>query len=212
MPSFGSINWTKSRTTSDGRVELAALLPGAVGEVLDEVFVGGSQQVRELEVVVAQRDVVEVLDELDQRAVIQGPLADPAVEVDALENVLERVRVGVFDGGEGLVQPGADRRFQVGDALVAALVVGVVPAGLVRHEEVVLVRVGQLLLDQLGLQPLGFILGPKRLAILLELVVQPLQEQHAEDEFLVLRGVHVAPQDVARLEELRFELGQRELG
>ena len=186
------------------RVELATLLPGTVGEVLDEVFVGGTQQVGELEVIVAQRDVVEVLDELDQGAVIQRPLADLAIEVDALENVLQRVRVGVFDGGEGLVQPGADRRFQVGDALVAALVVGVAPAGLVRHEEVVLVRVGELLLDQVGLQALGLVLSPERLRDLLELVVQPLQEQHAEDEFLELRGIHVAPQDVAGLEELAF--------
>ena len=39
-----------------GRVELAALLPGAVGEVFDEVLVGRAEQVGELEVVVAQRD------------------------------------------------------------------------------------------------------------------------------------------------------------
>ena len=90
------------------RVELAPLLPGTVGEIFDEVFVCGSQEVRELEVIVAKRDVGEVLDEFDQSAVIQGPLADLAVEVDAFENVLERVRVGVFDGGQGLVQPGAD--------------------------------------------------------------------------------------------------------
>ena len=67
-----------------GRVELAALLPGTVGEVFDEVLVGRPQKVRELEVVVTQRDVGEVLDELDQRAVVQRPLADLAVEVDAL--------------------------------------------------------------------------------------------------------------------------------
>ena len=111
--------------------------------------------------------LVEVLDELDQRAVVERPLADLAVEVDALENVLEGVGVGVLDGGERLVQPGADRRLQVGDAEVAALVVGVAPAGLVRHEEVVLVRVGELLLDQVGLQPLlgrirpGVVPGPR---------------------------------------------------
>ena len=153
-----------------------------------------------------------MLDELDQGAVIQGPLADPAIEVDALENVLEGVRVGVFDGGEGLVQTGADRRFQVGDTLVPSLVVGVAPPSRVGHEEVILIWVGKLLLDQLGLQTLGLILSPKRLAILLELVIQPLQEEHAEDEFLELRSVHIAPEDVAGREELRFELGQSELG
>ena len=47
-----------------GRVELAALLAGGVGEVFDQVFVGGAEQVGELEVLVAQRDLVEVLDEV----------------------------------------------------------------------------------------------------------------------------------------------------
>ena len=145
-----------------------------------------------------------MLDELDQGAVVQGPLADPAVEVDALQNVLKRVRVGVFDGSECLVQPGADRCFQMGDAVVAALVVGVGPASFVRHEEIVLVRVGKLLLDQVGLQLLGLLFRPQRLPIILELVVQPLQEQHSEDVFFELRGIHVAPQDVARLEQLAF--------
>ena len=134
-----------------------------------------------------------MLDELDQRAVIQGPLADLAVEIDAFEDVLERVGVGVLDGGEGLVQPGTDRRFQVGDSQVSPFFVGIAPAGFVWHEEVILVRVGELLLDQVGLQPLGLILRPKRCTILLELVVESLQEQHPEDEFLVLRGIHVAP-------------------
>ena len=45
-------------------VELAALLAGGVGEVLDQVLVGGAEQVGELEVLVAQRDLLEVLDEV----------------------------------------------------------------------------------------------------------------------------------------------------
>ena len=44
-----------------------------------------------------------MLDELDQRAVIHRPLADLAVEVDPLEDVLERVRVGVLDRSQCLV-------------------------------------------------------------------------------------------------------------
>ena len=64
MPSCGSIICTMSPDDFGGRVEFAALLAGAVGKILDEIFVGGAQQVGELEVVVAQRDVVEVLDEL----------------------------------------------------------------------------------------------------------------------------------------------------
>ena len=47
-----------------GGVELAGLLARGVGEVLDQVFVGGAKQVGELEVLVAQRDLLEVLDEV----------------------------------------------------------------------------------------------------------------------------------------------------
>jgi hypothetical protein len=37
-------------------------------------------------------------DEFDQRAVVRRSLADLLVEVDPLEDILERVRVGVLDG------------------------------------------------------------------------------------------------------------------
>ena len=50
----GSTSRTISRTTARGRVELAALLAGRVGEVADQVLVGGAEQVGELEVLVAQ--------------------------------------------------------------------------------------------------------------------------------------------------------------
>ena len=76
-----------------GRVELAALLAGRVGEVLDQVFVGGAEQIGELEVLVAQRDVFEVLDEVDQRVVAERALADLPVEVDVLEHILELILV-----------------------------------------------------------------------------------------------------------------------
>ena len=47
--------------------------------------------------------------------------------------------------------------------------------------------------------------------VCVELIAQPLQEQHAEDVFLVLRGIHVAPQDVARFEEQALQAGKGEL-
>jgi hypothetical protein len=47
-----------------------------------------------------------------------------------------------------------------------------------------------------------------RLALEVELVGQALQEQHAEDEFLELRGIHLAAQDVGGLEQEGFELGE----
>ena len=85
-------------------VELAGLLAGGVGEVLDQVFVGRAEQVGELEVLVAQRDLLEVLDEVGERVVVERALADLAVEVDVLEHVLQRIDVGVFERFERLVE------------------------------------------------------------------------------------------------------------
>ncbi len=193
------------------RVELATLFARTVGEVFDEVFVGRTEQIGELEVVVGEGDVVEVLDERHQGVVIHRPLADLAIEVDPLEHVLQRVGVGVLDGGQGLVQPGADRGLQVGDARVAALFVLGTPAGIERHEEVVLVGIVELLFDQGGLEALALVLSGELVPVGGELIAQPFEEQHAEDVFLVLRGVHVASQDVAGLKELPLQPGQRQL-
>jgi hypothetical protein len=124
-----------------GRVELPALLAGAVGEELDQVLVGGDEQVGELEILVAQRLLVEVLDEADQGLVVHGPLAYPAVEVDALEHVLQGVRVLVLDSRQSLVEAGADVLLEVANAI---------PVSQGRDVEVVLVRVVELLLDQVG--------------------------------------------------------------
>ena len=50
------------------------------------------------------------------------------------------------------------------------------------------------------------------LALLIEEIAQPLQEQHAEDVFLVLRGIHVAAQVVAGAEQEAGELAEGEFG
>ena len=46
------------------------------------------------------------------------------------------------------------------------------------------------------------------LTFAVELVGEPLQEQHAEDELLKLRGVHLAAQEVGGLQEEGLELGE----
>ena len=139
----------------------------------------------------------------DERVVVERALADLAVEVDALEHVLQRVDVGVFEGFQRLVERGADVGLEVADLR---------PAGLLGDEEGVLVRVGELRRDDgvghaLGLEVLG-----ELLALLIEQVAQPLQEEHAEDVFLVLRGIHVAAQVVAGAEQEAGELAEGELG
>ena len=93
-----------------GRVELAALLAGAVGEILDQVFVGGAEQVGELEVVVDQHELrlVEVVEQVLPLLVGDLGLALDGVEVDVvLQHAGEGV-VLVLDGGDGLVEHVAD--------------------------------------------------------------------------------------------------------
>lgn len=53
-----------------GGVELAGLFPSGDGEEFDEVFVGSVEQVGELEVLVAEGDIFEILDEVRQNVVI----------------------------------------------------------------------------------------------------------------------------------------------
>ncbi len=107
----------------------------------------------------------------------------------------------ILNGCQRLVQPGAHVGLEVAHLL---------PARLGRHVEIVFVGVFQLLLDQLGAQILGPIPGAQRLPVAFELVAQPFEEEHAEDVLFVLRGVHVAAQDVAGLEEQAFQAGEGE--
>ena len=93
-----------------------------------------------------------MLDEVDQCAVIQSSLADSPIEVDALENILKCIRIGIFHRRQSLVQPGTDAGLQMSQSLVSAFVVVVIPARIIGDVEVVLVRVGELFFDQVGLQ------------------------------------------------------------
>ena len=76
------------------RVELPGLFARGIGKELDQVFVGGAEQVGELEVLVTQRNLLEILDEVRQRVVVERALADLTVEVDMLEHVLKRIYIG----------------------------------------------------------------------------------------------------------------------
>ena len=53
---------------------------------------------------------------------------------------------------------------------------------------------------------MGVVLLAQLFAFAVELVRQALDEQHAEDEFLEFRGIHLATQDVGGLEQEGFEL------
>ena len=70
----------------------------------------------------------------------------------------------------------------------------------VRHEELVLVRIGPH-------HRLGHAVGDELLRLFLEAVRQPLQEQQAEDVGLVVAAVDRPAQDVGRRPEVLLELG-----
>jgi hypothetical protein len=90
------------------RIELAAFLASTVSEVLDQIFVSGTQQVGEFEIIIRQQDVGEVLDDVDQRAVVERSLTNSPVEVDALQNILKRVWIRILHRRQSFVQPGTD--------------------------------------------------------------------------------------------------------
>ncbi len=143
------------------------------------------------------------MDEIGQGVIVEGALADLLVEVDVLEHVLQRVDVGLLEGIERFVEGGAHVGLEVADFG---------PACFFGNVEGELVRVVELLGDDLVIHPLGLEILGELFALLIEEVGQPLQKQHAEDVFLVLRRIHVAAQVIAGAEDESGELSQSELG
>ena len=186
------------------RIELAPLFARRVGKLSDEVLVGGAEQVGELKVLVAQADLVEVLDQLAQFLVRQSALAHRAGEIDVVQDPFER-RVVLFEGAQGLIQTisdvGVDLVAQVGPAGAFGDEEGLVEGWSVRalFGVVLGAAAGELLLDD-------------DLAARLELVGAAFEEEHAEDVLLELGGIHFAAQDVGGAEEVAFELGEGEGG
>ena len=174
------------------RVELAPLLAGVVGELLDQVLVGAAEKVGLGHAVVAERDLREVLDETREHGVAVAGVAEPAlvVVVDAGEDAFQR-RVLLLERRARLVQGLAD---VVGRPLDGP------PPRPVRHEELVLVRVGPRDIFWLSLRD-------QLLRLLLEPVRQPLQEEQAEDVGLVVAAVDRPAQDVRGRPEVLLELG-----
>jgi len=145
------------------------------------------------------------------------------VEVDVvLENPGQGV-VLLLDGGDGLVEHIADVVLEVLEGwdkrafLVAIRLIliffdpGLMPAGADGHEKGLAVGglVFQEILDKVGLVfQVGEIITSELFALAVELVGEALEEEQAENEFLELRGVHLAPKDVGGFEKKGFELGE----
>jgi len=185
-----------------GGVELAALLARRVGKVLDQVLVGRAEHVGELEILVAQADAAEMLDQRPQRLVVEaGAAAHLAGETDVIEHALEGAVI-LLQRAQGFVELVAD--------LLVHLVAQVGPAGAFRHVEgvgVVGFALGALAGLVLAAPVDRHLLLHDRLVAGLEDVGGALEEEHAKDVLLVFGGVHLAAQDVGRGEEVAFELG-----
>ncbi|MCY1300798.1 hypothetical protein D9M70_503790 [compost metagenome] len=187
------------------RIELAAFLAGRVGELGDQVLVGGAQQVGEFEVAVAQAHFTEVGDELAQLLIGNLALADLAGEVDVLQHPFQG-RVIFLDASQCLVQQVTDVDVCFVEQIPEARMTGhpetaiaLVPAWVLRRDK----SLGSAFAS-------AHLLSHDLLVALLEYVGAALEKQHAEDVFLELRCIHLAAQNVGGLEQVAFQLLQRE--
>ncbi len=99
-PSLGSRMFTIKPHDRARRVELARLLVGGIGELLDQVFVGLAEDVR-LGRLVAEVDAREVLDQIAEQRVGEAILVGP---LGIAEDPVERFRVRLLDAAHRLLQ------------------------------------------------------------------------------------------------------------
>ena len=187
-----------------GRVELARLLAGRVGKVLDQVFVGSAEQIGEFEVLVAQGDLLEDLDEVDQacrRSSVRCPILRLKLMCSSTSSSWSLLCRS--SSPSAVLSPLPTSCLQMADGC---------PARFRGHVKRVLVPTFEQGLEPIAIKAAGAETGRELLALLVEQVAAPLQEQNAENVFLVLRGIHVAAKLVARLEEEAGELGKGEFG
>lgn len=186
-------------------VELAALLAGGVGELLDEEFVGRAEEIGHLEILIGEAVAVEVGDQALPALVGDLALTDLALEIDVGEDAIEAGGVGALELAEGDVEAVAD----VGLELVAE----VRPAGLFWDDEGPAgVEVGHrgVFAGLLRADAVTEEFGDQARVGGIEDVAGTLEEEHAEDEFFVFAGVHLAAQDVGGFVEVTLQLGERE--
>ena len=174
-----------------GRVELATLLAGVVGELLDQVLVCAAEHVGLGEVRVADVELREVLNKTGEDGVSVSSVAKLSlvVVVDASEHSFETC-ILLFERRAGLVEGVADvgRRF-----------LDLRPSRPLGNEELVLVdvlRIGALF-DQ-------------RFALFVEAVSESLQEEQPENVVFVVGRVDRPAEDVGGGPKVAFELIDRE--
>ena len=182
-----------------GGVELAAALALGAGEHLQEVLVDLPEHVAGLLALVAgESGVADQVDELAEAALVD------VVAVEDLRQHAGQGRVGLHDRVHRVVD-------QLADARALGLDRQRVPAGAFGNPEDavagVLVLVVEELLNAVRRHLVGEELGADLVAALGEGVGDVLEEDQAEDEVLVLGGVHGAAELVGRAPEDRVQFG-----
>ena len=170
------------------RVELAALLALGARELGEEVLVDAAERVLGAVGGGAEGDVAHEVDELAEALLVE---AGPGVVLGqhALERGLSR-SIAVIASSTRVPIVGC-----------GALGLEVRPSGFLRHPEDAR---GAVLVGVLGVGALGAV-GLELGVLGLERVRDVLQEDQAQDDVLVFGGVHVVPQGVGGLPELRLE-------
>src|SRR5262249_36779350 len=98
-------------------VEVAALLTRRLGKHINQKLIGRTEQVRELEVFIAQAITVKVAHQVLARVIRDETLiADRAHKADVVEDVFERVAVRLAQCAEGFIEHAAKRLGRVVDA------------------------------------------------------------------------------------------------
>ena len=183
-------------------VELAALLAGVVGELVDQVLVGVAQDVAapgcvDSQVLVAQVQVAEVVEQAADNALAVGRAAELGlvVPVCSRQHAVQPWTVGFLDGVTGHVEGLAQVHGCPGDGG---------PAGGLGNEELVLVAV-----REGGLQ--WHAVGHRILDFLFESVGESFKEEDREDVVLVVRRVDLTAQNVGGSPKpgLQFLPGER---
>ena len=173
-----------------GRVELAAILALRTGELGKEILVNAAEDVLGPVFPVAEADGADEVDEVDEvaEAVLVEGRAGVVLGQDAFQ-----ARIVPLDGDHGVVHDLAD-----GGLLRAILQVA--PAGGRRHPEDILRLV---FVGVLGIGPGILALARREQGVVfLEAVGDVLEEDEAQDDVLVLGGVHVVAQLVSGEPEL----------
>ncbi len=172
------------------RIEFASLLARIRSKLLDEIFVGITEEIG-VDVGVAEVVLREVVDEALKRLVREAVLIG---EIEIIENLIEFRAIGIREFVEHLVQLHTDALGAFLDDRPATILWDL--------EAVVIVGTRDRLIVELA---------HHALVLLVPHVANALEEEKAEDVFLVVRTVDLTPEDVGALPEELLELWEREL-